>query len=347
VTASGALSMQRIDVHAGGLHILHSLSFVIHPGELCALIGPSGAGKSTLIKVLLGLRQPDRGEVILSAPPALAGRAGASPLSTPVVGYVPQEDALHTTLTVARALEFAAALRLPGLPAAVRARRIDEVCRQVGLEDRLQVRIGRLSGGQKKRVSVAMELLTGPPVLILDEPTSGLDPGLEARLMGLFSQVARAGRVVMVATHAMESLERCDALLVLVRGHLAYFGRPADAPGFFQTDRFAGIFPQLEKRSPAQWASAWSSSPLSAAFARRPAPPLADRLEPARLASPDRRPAEVVRPAGTADSGDAPSHAAPPTGPPSGDAVANSPRAAAESRLLELKAQLKRDREGT
>ncbi|NIV49262.1 MAG: ATP-binding cassette domain-containing protein, partial [Gammaproteobacteria bacterium] len=120
------------------------------------------------------------------------------------------------------------------------------VLRQVGLEDRRRVRIRRLSGGQRKRVAVALELLTSPPLVILDEPTSGLDPGLEAKMMVLLADVAATGRIVLVATHAMASLDRADALCVLVRGHVAFFGPPREALSFFRVERYEGLFHQLE-----------------------------------------------------------------------------------------------------
>jgi ABC-type multidrug transport system ATPase subunit len=261
MSVAGALDVRGVSVKADGRPILSGIDVSLRPGELCALVGPSGSGKSTFMKVLLGLRAPASGTVSIGG--RSVGDAGP-------IGYVPQDDALHTALTVAESLGFAAELRLPDLPALARAARVEEVIRQVGLEERLDVRIKRLSGGQRKRVSVAMELLTRPPVLILDEPTSGLDPGLEARLMELFAQIAHQGRIVLVATHAMESLPSCDALLVLVGGCIAWFGAPAAAPSHFGTAGYAGIFGQLPSRTPGEWAAAWAQSPQRTTFANRP-----------------------------------------------------------------------------
>ena len=264
-THSGRLDVRGVSFRAGGVQILSGIGMELHAGELCGLIGPSGAGKSTLIKVMLGVREPDAGTV----------RAGGKPLGElGPIGYVPQDDAVHRQLTVHSELDYAARLRLPDLPAAEHARRIAEVCAQVDLADRVDTRIGRLSGGQRKRVSVALELLTRPPVLIADEPTSGLDPGLEARLTELFRDVARSGRIVLVATHAMQSLELCDALGVLIAGHLAFFGPPAEALSFFRAEDFGDIFEQLPKMAPAAWARRYAGSPLRASFAARPAPTL-------------------------------------------------------------------------
>jgi ABC-type multidrug transport system ATPase subunit len=195
------------------------------------------------------------------------------------VGYVPQDDVLHRGLTVQRELAYAAELRLPGTSAEGRQSRIAEVLEQVDLGDRSAVRIRRLSGGQRKRVSVALELLTGPPLLILDEPTSGLDPGLEARTMTLLSQVAETGRIVLVATHAMASLDKAQALCVLVAGQVAYFGPPRKALPYFRADRYPEIFRQLDKREPSAWGLAARRNPEQQTFLRRPGP--APRSSPA------------------------------------------------------------------
>ena len=260
---SGPLRVQNVGVSAGGTRILRQVELTLHPGEMCALIGPSGAGKSTLIKVLLGLRDPDEGSVTMgSRPVSEVGPAG----------YVPQDDALHRGLTVRRELNYAAELRMPGTSAEERESRVGEVLDQVGLADRSDVRIRRLSGGQRKRVSVALELLTSPPLLVLDEPTSGLDPGLEARTMTLLSEVADTGRIVLVATHAMESIETADALCVLVAGHVAFFGPPREALSYFRVDRYAGLFHQLDKQSPSAWHLTASADADQRRFLRRAGP---------------------------------------------------------------------------
>ncbi len=230
------LHARQIEVKAGGRSILAGVSVRLHAGQLCGVIGPSGAGKSTLIRVLLGLTAPAKGEVTLAGRPI----SEAGP-----VGYVPQDDALHGALKVRHALDFAAQLRLHGMPDVSRQARVRQVILQVGLDGREDVRIEKLSGGQRKRVSVAMELLSQPRLLILDEPTSGLDPGLEAKMMDLFSTVARDGRIVLVSTHAMQSIERCDQLMVLVRGALVYFGSPAGALSKWGVTDYNSIFTRL------------------------------------------------------------------------------------------------------
>jgi len=230
---------------------------------MCALIGPPGAGKSTLIRALLGLRDPDEGSVTMASQPV----ADLGP-----VGYVPQDDALHRALTVQRELSYAAELRMGTASSDERQARIAEVLEQVGLSDRSSVRIRRLSGGQRKRVSVALELLTRPSLLILDEPTSGLDPGLEARTMTLLAEVASTGRIGLVATHAMESIEQAKALCVLVGGRLAFFGPPPMALTYFRVERYAELFRQLDKQSPSAWHLTAGADPGQRAFLRRTGP---------------------------------------------------------------------------
>lgn len=260
---AAALSVRGVGVRTSGQQILQNITLTLFPGELCAVVGPSGAGKSTFNKVLLGLKKPSEGTVALGqVPPERAGP----------IGYVPQDDALHRTLTVERELSYAAELRLPHLDDEERSAAIDRVVRAVGLTERRGLRIGKLSGGQRKRVSVALELLTAPSLLILDEPTSGLDPGLEATMMSLFQQVAHSGRVVLVTTHAMESLSRCEALLLLMRGRVVYFAAPGDALAHFGVDRFASIFSRLDEQPAAAWARAWAQSPLRRPFLQRAAP---------------------------------------------------------------------------
>jgi ABC transport system ATP-binding/permease protein len=258
--AAASLIVRGVTARAGGNTLLASVDLTLHPGELCALIGPSGAGKSTLLRVLLGIREADGGTVRLGA--GAPGAAGP-------VGYVPQRDALHDGLTVERTLHYAARLRLPGAPEGERQNRLLHALGDVGLHDRRDVRVGKLSGGQQKRVSVALELLTSPSLLILDEPTSGLDPGLEAQLMALFAGLARQGRVVLVATHAMESLEKCHVLVVMHEGRVAYVGRPPEAPAHFGVTRFAAIFDVLKKGTGGEWHDRCTAK--CSAFLARPA----------------------------------------------------------------------------
>ena len=238
--------LRRLTVRRGRTTVLRDVDLTLAAGTLTAIIGPSGSGKSTLLKSLLGRIRPAGGKV-------------EAPEGGPV-GYVPQDDALHLRLTVDEALHYAAALRLPDMSDDERKGRITHLVERLGLAERRGLRIGKLSGGQRKRVSVAMELLHEPNVLALDEPTSGLDPALEARLMALLTELAAEGRVVVTTTHAMNSLHRCDQLVILVDGEIAFAGPPMEAPGWFEAPGLHAIFDVIATKPGAAWARHWRSA---------------------------------------------------------------------------------------
>jgi ABC-type multidrug transport system ATPase subunit len=254
--AAKSLQVARLNVRAGGHQLLSDVSFSLHPGELGAVIGPSGSGKSTLLKTILGIRTPGSGQV--------TGRG--VPGDT---GYVPQFVALHKVLSVRQSLDFALQLRCPTLDETARAERVAAVCAELRLQDRLDVTVRRLSGGQQKRVAIAMELLTQPKWLILDEPASGLDPGLEAELMERLRALAAQGRVVLTTTHAMSSLPLCAALFILKDGFLVFAGAPPDALKFFEVQRFEDIFPVLVSKTAQTWSTQYQASPFRRAAERR------------------------------------------------------------------------------
>ncbi|NJL34596.1 MAG: FHA domain-containing protein [Chloroflexaceae bacterium] len=180
------LAADEVGYQAGEHTILHPLSLIAEPGELVAVVGGSGAGKSTLLRLLTGELVPTDGRVLCN------GIAQAPAPGT--AGYVPQHPLLHTTLPVAEALTYTARLRLPNdTPPGEIAQRIAAVLAEVGLSDQHQQIIGQLSGGQRKRVDIAAELLAQPALLVLDEPTSGLDPGLEKQMMYLLRRIADSG----------------------------------------------------------------------------------------------------------------------------------------------------------
>jgi len=242
------LVAQNLTVSIAGTVLLRNLSVRLRPCSLTAVIGPSGAGKSTLLAALTGRRPASSGSV------HVAGRdlySGYDELRSRI-GLVPQTDLLHTNLTTQRALEYGAALRFsrdttPG----ERSARVLEVLKELELLDRAQQRIDTLSGGQKKRTNVALELLTKPALLFLDEPTSGLDPGLDRQVMNLLRDLADKGQTVLVVTHAMDHLNECDNIIILgVGGVLAYYGPPDGVFGHFATDSWAGVFGKLNRPQP-------------------------------------------------------------------------------------------------
>ncbi len=253
---AGALRMeaQAISVDIGEKTILQPASLTLKPGELVAIIGESGAGKSTMLKVLAGVDHPSSGAVTVNGEP-LATRLTD-------VGYVPQDDIVHHLLGVREALGYAAGLRLPR---DARRAEIDEaiagVLEELSLDEHAATRVGMLSGGQRRRTSVAVELLGKPGLLFLDEPTTGMDPGLETKMMELFRKLADGSRGVALVTHATKNLALCDRVIVMGRGgRLVFDGPPADALAFFAVDSYDAIYTILdespEERWPAQDASA-------------------------------------------------------------------------------------------
>ncbi len=247
--------------------ILNHITLPLRPREFVALVGTSGAGKSTLLKCMIGQRAPTSGQVLYNGLPAEAFRH--------LLGYVPQDDIVHRELTVEAALLYAARLRLPPdtRPTEV-ARRIDFVLASVDLAHRRTTRIANLSGGERKRVSVAVELLTEPGVFFLDEPTSGLDPGLEKKAMQLYAQLARQGRTIVLITHATQNIVLCDKVAFLAPGgRLVYYGPPREALEFFQVEDFADIYLKLlSPQAGVEWEQRFRQSRLYAIYVASAAP---------------------------------------------------------------------------
>ncbi|MFB6529723.1 FHA domain-containing protein [Streptomyces sp. NPDC056399] len=247
-----------VTVDHGRKTLLDEVSFPV--GEKCLLgvVGPSGAGKSTLLGALTGQRPADRGTVLYDGRDLYRDYAELRQR----IGLVPQDDILHLQLSVRRALGYAAELRFPeDTDPDERRARVDEVIQELGLAERAQQPIHSLSGGQRKRVSVALELLTKPSLLFLDEPTSGLDPGMDRSVMHMLRGLADDGRTVVVVTHSVLSLDVCDRLLVLAPGgRVAYYGPPADSLGFFGFDEWPEAFEAFENDRDRDWAGLYRSS---------------------------------------------------------------------------------------
>ncbi|MEV6651843.1 FHA domain-containing protein [Streptomyces sp. NPDC051219] len=249
-----------VTVDGGRKTLLDHVSFPVREKCLLAVVGPSGAGKSTLLNALTGLRPANRGTVLYDGRDLYRDYAELRQR----IGLVPQDDILHSQLTVRRALGYAAELRFPQDTAKEERRaRVEEVIRELGLEERAEQPIHRLSGGQRKRVSVALELLTKPSLLFLDEPTSGLDPGMDRSVMQMLRGLADDGRTVIVVTHSVLSLDVCDRLLVLAPGgRIAYYGPPADALAFFGFDQWPEAFEAFENDRDRDWAEEYRTSPF-------------------------------------------------------------------------------------
>jgi ABC transport system ATP-binding/permease protein len=235
----------------GGKVLLDHVSFPIPERSLVGVIGPSGAGKSTLLGALTGMHPATEGAVLYDNRDLYTHYAELRHR----IGLVPQDNILHTQLKPRRALRYAAELRFPGdTSSAERNRRVDEVIDELALTKHCNTRTGSMSGGQQKRVNVALELLTKPSLLFLDEPTSGLDPGLDKSVMELMSGLARDGRTVIIVTHSVDNLDVCDRLLVLVPGgRVAFYGPPADGLKYFGKTRWAEVFQAFEAEPDRDW----------------------------------------------------------------------------------------------
>ncbi len=254
---TGGLRLDVCDVakRIGRRTILHPTTFSVAPGEFVAIIGASGTGKTTLLRMLAATDGPDSGIVALGGEPIAVRRQD--------VGYVPQDEIVHRELSVGEALHFAAALRMPAdaderrIAAAARA-----IAQDLGLAEHGETLVGNLSGGQRKRVGVATELVNEPAILLLDEPTTGLDAGLERKAMRLFRQLAGGQRSVVLVTHSTRNLDFCDRVLILGPGGRAcFFGRPDEARRFFDVAELPEVYDALEAAPSETWATAFEAHP--------------------------------------------------------------------------------------
>lgn len=228
----------------GTIRLLDDVSLAIQPNEFIGLLGPSGAGKSTLMDALNGMRPASGGSVLINNLD-LYQNLDALKQS---IGYVPQDDIIHRELTVYKTLFYVAKLRLSNDVSKKEINQIiDEVMDVTGLSERRDVPINQLSGGQRKRVSIAVELITKPSVIFLDEPTSGLDPATEEKIMKLFRQIAESGRTVILTTHAMENVKLFDKIVVLMRGKLVFYGKPEEALAHVGAKSFKELYDKLEE----------------------------------------------------------------------------------------------------
>jgi ABC-type multidrug transport system ATPase subunit/pSer/pThr/pTyr-binding forkhead associated (FHA) protein len=279
-----------------GRILLDHVSFPVGERRLVAIIGPSGAGKSTLLGALTGMRPADEGTVSYDGRDLYQHYAELRHR----IGYVPQKNIWHVQLSALRALRYAAELRFPSdTSAAERSHRVDEVLSELGLTGHSRTRGGALSGGQQKRVNVALELLTKPSLLFLDEPTSGVDPDLDKAIMELLAELARAGRTVIVVTHSVAHLDMCDDLLVLSPGgRLAYYGPPAEGLAYFGKQDWADVFKAFRSETGRDWAGQFRDSmALRAQEQQRPpsgAPAMAGQPGGPRPGAPRSRAAQLA-----------------------------------------------------
>jgi ABC transport system ATP-binding/permease protein len=269
---SAGARVDAIDItqHAGLRQLLQPLSIALQPGEFVAIVGGSGAGKTTLLRTLAGLQEPSAGVILHDGRRPLDRTASTS-------GYVPQEDIIHGDLPLLRTLHYAARLRLPhGTSSA----EVDTVVRttleRLDLASRADVRVRDLSGGQRKRASIAVELLVQPRFFALDEPTSGLDPASAAEVMDVLRGFANSGTTVVLTTHSPEDLAACDRVIFLARdGHLVFDGAPAEALDYFEVERLSQAYTRVDREAtPELWAARFMKNRATPEPVSSPALPL-------------------------------------------------------------------------
>jgi ABC-type multidrug transport system ATPase subunit len=259
------LRTESLSYKSGGNLILSDISLIFRLGELTAVIGPSGSGKSTLMNCLTTAQKATHGTVFVGGQDAWASRSRFRQS----LGYVPQDDIIHPELTVHQAFYYASKLRLDtALSSDAVDKRIESITALLGLTEQRKRRIFRLSGGQRKRVNIGIELLADPAVLILDEPASGLDPGTEEDLIKLLYTLAQRGRTVVTTTHSMEYLSSFDKIVMLAAGRVVFAGAYAELLDYFGVGHPADVFKALRQKDAGYWAQRYGSSPLSQRAAR-------------------------------------------------------------------------------
>lgn len=248
-----------LSYRVGTLKLLDDVSLSVLPTEFVTIVGVSGAGKSTLLNALCGFRPATRGSVFVNGHSLYQNYDDYRT----ELGYVPQDDIIHSDLTVHQALNFAAQLRLsPNTSEADRQQQVKQVLIDLELQEQEYTVVKNLSGGQRKRVSIGVELLTKPGLFFLDEATSGLDPGTELQMMRLLRRMASQGRTVVLVTHTTKNLMISDLVVFLAKGgRVAYFGPPKDALDYFGVEEFDEIYIKVdEERSPQEWSQQYQQS---------------------------------------------------------------------------------------
>ena len=271
------------------LNLLNNISLSFAPRQFVVIAGVSGGGKSTLLDSLNGFRPATSGRVLVNG---INLYRNFDSYRTQI-GYVPQKDIVHMELTVFEALDYAAQLRMPAdTTLKERRKRIEEVLEDLDLSHRKNVSIKALSGGQVKRVSIGVELLTQPNLFFLDEATSGLDPGTEGEIMRLLRELADRGRTITLITHATENVMLCDLVVFMAKGgNLAYFGPPQQALDYFGVSKFNEIYLKVEReQTPREWHEKYLHSPQYQKYVIEPQQQIDIRSESSKLRLPKHTP---------------------------------------------------------
>jgi len=249
--------------------LLNKVTLPIQPGDFVAVVGGSGTGKSTLLKSMIGILDTEKGSEVLIDGEDLFVNFNRY---RGVIGYVPQDDIIHNDLTAEQVLYYVVRLRNAYVKSAQRSKYIDDLLDQVQLTMQKSTLVSQLSGGQRKRLSIAVELAADPTILVLDEPTSGLDPGLDQIMMKLLAKLSREGnKTIILVTHATENVELCTKVAFMAEGGvLTFYGRPAEAKQFFGVEKFSSIYLLLNSKEKGNlnlkdkdknWAVAYQQSP--------------------------------------------------------------------------------------
>jgi ABC-type multidrug transport system ATPase subunit len=236
------------------VHLVNHASFAVPRGHFMAIVGPSGCGKTTLLKTIAGLNPESEGSLWWEGR-NLSQEGDLEPWE---IGYVPQFSIAYDELTVDEAVETATRLRVKSANFEQLDRRIDRVLEETGLDPIADRKVKILSGGQKRRLGLAMELVSDPKLLLCDEVTSGLDPRSEREIVHLLHNLSRHdGRMVVSVTHSLAHLELYDSILVLHEGCVAFHGPPEQLTHYFSVDDTEEIFPILAKQSGLAWQDSW------------------------------------------------------------------------------------------
>ena len=282
------ISFQVTDISTGKPKLLlDDISLVVKPRELIGLLGPSGAGKTTLMNALNGFVKPTGGHVFYNGVELYQNLESLK--ST--IGFVPQEDIMHKQLGVRRCLYYAAKLRLPeDLSEAEINKRVEEMLDILKIDpQRWDNPVATLSGGQRKRVSIGIELLPKPGVLFLDEPTAGLDPRTETLMMMLFRQLANQGSTIVITTHLLASFGVLDKVVVLVQGRLAFYGPGTKFLNYFKAEAPPDVYDDLTDNNTVAYSEElrkrYQESPLYNDLIAEPLRAVQEEKTPASLAT--------------------------------------------------------------
>ena len=234
--------------------LLKEVSLLVPRAHFAAIIGPSGCGKSTLLKVVAGIKEHTDGSIHWEGRD-LSIEGDMEPHE---IGYVPQFSIAHELLNVDECIESALRLRVAGLSTEQLDERIEKVLKSVGLDEIPDRRVALLSGGQKRRLAMAMEMASSPHLLLCDEVTSGLDPKSEDEIVKLMHDLSRKDdRIVLSVTHSLQHVALYDSVIVLYQGHLAYHGSPELLAHYFGIKRPEELYPRLAERRADQWHTSW------------------------------------------------------------------------------------------